>query len=116
MAEIIRKVYEMFILESPVSIHLTLLRELLDFYHGSEHLYEAVELLPDFSKKERKKLYKRLRHILRHDPDGITKSVFEKYSLGCQTSQHKTYHGDINYRLASFSESLIIFTETTAET
>ena len=29
LAEIIQKVYEMFILESPVSIHLTLLRELL---------------------------------------------------------------------------------------
>ncbi len=49
--------------------------KVLDFYHGSEHLYEAIELLTYLSKKERKKLYKRLRHILRHDPDGITKVI-----------------------------------------
>ena len=49
--------------------------KVLDFYHGSEHLYEAIELLTYLSKKERKKLYKRLRHILRHDPNGITKVI-----------------------------------------
>jgi hypothetical protein len=34
----------------------------LDFYHASEHLWEAVCLCPGLSKKERTKLYKKLRH------------------------------------------------------
>jgi hypothetical protein len=32
----------------------------LDFYHASEHLWEAVCLCPGLSKKERTKLYKKV--------------------------------------------------------
>ncbi len=51
--------------------------KVLDFYHGSEHLCEAIELLTHLSKKERMKLYQKLRRILRNDPDGITKIINE---------------------------------------
>lgn len=47
----------------------------LDFYHASEHLFEAVGLCKSMSKKKREKLYKELRHLLRHDPDGISKVI-----------------------------------------
>ncbi len=63
------------LMASQAEIGSSKLVKVLDFYHGSEHLYEAIELLTYLSKKERKKLYKRLRHILRHDPDGITKVI-----------------------------------------
>jgi hypothetical protein len=47
----------------------------LDFYHASEHLWEAVGLCPGLSKKERTKLYKKLRHTLRHEPDGTQQVI-----------------------------------------
>jgi len=62
--------------------------KILDFYHASEHLSEAVELCKNLSSKERKKLYKKLRHILRHKPKGIEivieklKQMGEKHQLG----------------------------------
>ena len=47
----------------------------LDFYHASEHLWEAVCLCPGLSKKERTKLYKKLRHTLRHESDGAQQVI-----------------------------------------
>lgn len=49
----------------------------LDFYHASEHLWGAVCLCPGLSKKERTKLYQKLRHILRHDPGGAQQVMDE---------------------------------------
>lgn len=49
----------------------------LDFYHASEHLWESVCLCPGLSKKERTKLYKKLRHTLRHEPNGIQQVIDE---------------------------------------
>jgi hypothetical protein len=49
----------------------------LDFYHASEHLWKAVCLCPGLSKKARTKLYQKLRHILRHDPDGAQQVIDE---------------------------------------
>jgi hypothetical protein len=43
----------------------------VDFYHASEHLWDAVALCTSLSKKERAKLYKKLRHLLRHKPNGV---------------------------------------------
>ena len=48
-----------------------LLVEVLDFYHASEHLHKAVELCKGLSAKKRQKMYRRLRHALRHDPQGV---------------------------------------------
>jgi len=62
--------------------------KVLDFYHASEHLSEAVELCKSLSLKERKKLYKKLRHILRHKQKGIVivieklKQMGAKHQLG----------------------------------
>jgi len=84
------------LLVSLAEIDSSKLVKVLDFYHGSEHLYEAVELLTDFSKKERKKLYKRLRHILRHDPDGITKVINKLNHLG-KTQKIEEMNNAIKY-------------------
>ena len=45
--------------------------QVLDFYHAAEHLHKAVELCKGLSKRKRKKLYKELRHTLRHDQNGV---------------------------------------------
>ncbi len=55
--------------------------KILDFYHASEHLSGTIELCTTLSKKERKKLFKRLRHILRYKKDGITMVVEELKQL-----------------------------------
>jgi hypothetical protein len=49
----------------------------LDFYHASEHLWEAVSLCTNLSKQERIKLYKKLRHMLRHEDHGVQSAVDE---------------------------------------
>jgi hypothetical protein len=49
----------------------------LDFYHASEHLWDAVALCTRVSKKERAKLYERLRHLLRHEPMGVQRVIKE---------------------------------------
>ena len=48
---------------------------ILDFYHASEHLFGAVELCKSLSKKERDQLYMKLRHTLRHDPNGVSQVI-----------------------------------------
>lgn len=49
----------------------------LDFYHASEHLWDAVALCTSLSKKERTKFYKELRHILRHEHNGVQRVLEE---------------------------------------
>jgi hypothetical protein len=49
--------------------------QVIDFYHTCEHLYEAVQLCLSLSNKKRQKLYKKLRHLLRHDPQGVSQVV-----------------------------------------
>jgi hypothetical protein len=56
--------------------------EVLDFYHASEHLHEAVELCKSLSAKERKKLYQKLLHLLRHDPEGADQVIEQLRKLG----------------------------------
>jgi hypothetical protein len=46
--------------------------QVVDFYHTCEHLYEAVQLCLSLSNKKRQKLYKKLRHLLRHDSQGVS--------------------------------------------
>ena len=60
----------------------SILVEVVDFYHACEHLHEAVELCRSLSKKQRKKLYKQLRHMLRRDPDGVSKVIEQLKPLG----------------------------------
>lgn len=49
--------------------------QVVDFYHANEHLHDAIELCKNLNGKERAKLYQKLRHALRHDPDGIDQVI-----------------------------------------
>lgn len=59
-----------------------ILVQVVDFYHTCEHLYEAVQLCLSLSKKKRQKLYKKLRHLLRHDPQGVSRVIEQLKQLG----------------------------------
>src|SRR6266849_6533738 len=45
--------------------------EVLDFYHASQYLSETLAACRDLPKAQRQALYKRLRHALRHQADGV---------------------------------------------
>jgi hypothetical protein len=45
--------------------------EVLDFYHASQYLYETLATVRHLPKAQRQALYKRLRHALRHQADGV---------------------------------------------
>jgi hypothetical protein len=45
--------------------------EVLDFYHASQYLYETLATGRSLSKAQCRALYKRLRHALRHQADGV---------------------------------------------
>lgn len=45
--------------------------EVLDFYHASQYLYETIATGRRLSKAQCRTLYKRLRHALRHQADGV---------------------------------------------
>src|SRR3989449_1033993 len=45
--------------------------EVLDFYHASQYLSETIATDRRLSKAQRQALYKRLRHALRHQADGV---------------------------------------------
>lgn len=49
--------------------------EVIDFYHAAEHLFASVELIKQMPKRERVRLYERLRHLLRHDPEGVERVI-----------------------------------------
>ena len=68
----------------------------LDFYHACEHLADAVELCKSLSRKEREKIYKKLRHVLRHDRNGVQKIIEELKQLGT-TRRGKKMKEALNY-------------------
>ena len=45
--------------------------EVLDFYHASQYLSETLATCRSMPKAQRQALYKRLRHALRHQTDGV---------------------------------------------
>ena len=45
--------------------------EVLDFYHASQYLSETIATGRSMSKAQCRALYKRLRHALRHQTDGV---------------------------------------------
>jgi len=61
--------------------------QVLDFYHGTEHLHEAVELCSDLPKKKREKLYRKLVHLLRHDPEGVNRIIEQLTERGKMSRQ-----------------------------
>ena len=59
----------------------SILVEVVDFYHACEHLHQAVEICPKLSRKKRDKIYKQLRHSLRHNPDGVKIVMVQLWSI-----------------------------------
>src|SRR5207245_8648636 len=45
--------------------------EVLDFYHASQYLSETIATCRNLLKAQRRALYKRLRHALRHQTEGV---------------------------------------------
>lgn len=62
-------------LTAEAGIPLEKMVQVVDFYHAGEHLHDAIELCKNLKPKERAKLYQKLRHALRHDPDGIDQVI-----------------------------------------
>jgi hypothetical protein len=52
-------------------IQASKLVEVLDFYHASQYLSETIATCRTMPKAQRQALYKRLRHALRHQTDGV---------------------------------------------
>ncbi len=71
-------------------------REVVDFYHASEHLHKAIELCRCLSAKERKQLYESLRHILRTDPQGVAQ-VIQRLQQEIKTRRGKKMKTAIAY-------------------
>jgi len=58
-------------LSSLAEIPASTLVEVLDFYHASQYLSETIATGRSLSKAQCRALYKRLRHALRHQTDGV---------------------------------------------
>lgn len=61
--------------------------EVLDFYHASQYLSETLATCRHLPKAQRHTLYKRLRHVLRHQADGV-EVVMEAFAhVGYDTAE-----------------------------
>jgi hypothetical protein len=58
-------------LRTLAEIPATKVVEVLDFYHASQYLSETLATCRTMPKAQRQALYKRLRHALRHQADGV---------------------------------------------
>ena len=47
----------------------------LDFYHAAEHLAQSIDLIKQMPKRERVRLFERLRHMLRAELDGVEQVI-----------------------------------------
>jgi hypothetical protein len=70
--------------------------EVLDFYHASQYLYETIATDRRLSKAQRQALYKRLRHALRHQADGI-EVVMEELRALATTRRDKAITRALRY-------------------
>src|SRR5712691_932521 len=70
--------------------------EVLDFYHASQYLSEALATDRSMSKAQRQALYKRLRHALRHQADGV-EVVMEELRALATTRRGKTITRALRY-------------------
>jgi hypothetical protein len=68
----------------------------LDFYHAAEHLCASVEVIKQMPKRERVRLFDRLRHRLRHDSDGVER-VIEALSAFAVTRRGKAMKKAVAY-------------------
>jgi hypothetical protein len=70
--------------------------EVLDFYHASQYLYETLATDRRLSKVQRQALYKRLRHALRHQADGV-EVVMEEVRALATTRRDKAITRALRY-------------------
>ena len=70
--------------------------EVLDFYHASHYLYETIATDRRLSKAQRQALYKRLRHALRHQADGV-EVVMEELRAWATTRRGKAITRALRY-------------------
>jgi len=70
--------------------------EVLDFYHASPYLYETIATERRLSKAQRQALYKRLRHALRHQADGV-EVVMEELRALATTRRDKAITRALRY-------------------
>ena len=83
-------------LSSLAEIPAAKLVEVLDFYHASQYLYETIATDRHMSKAQRQALYKRLRHALRHQADGV-EVVMEALRALATTRRGKTITRALRY-------------------
>ena len=83
-------------LSSLAEIPASKLVEVLDFYHASQYLSETIATDRSMSKAQRRALYKRLRHALRHKADGV-EVVIEELRALATTQRGKTITRALSY-------------------
>ena len=77
-------------------IPATKLVEVLDFYHASQYLSETLATCRSIPKAQRQALYKRLRHALRHQEDGV-EVVLEELGTLATTQRGKAIPRALGY-------------------
>src|SRR5262252_193897 len=70
--------------------------EVLDFYHASQYLSETLATCRSIPKAQRQALYKRLRHALRHQEDGV-EVVLEELRTLATTQRGKAIPRALSY-------------------
>ena len=70
--------------------------EVLDFYHASQYLYDTIATSRHLPKAQRQALYKRLRHALRHQGDGV-EVVLEALRTWATTQRGKAIPRALGY-------------------
>ena len=83
-------------LSSLAEIPAAKLVEVLDFYHASQYLSETIATSRHLSLAQRRALYKRLRHALRHQADGV-EVVLEALRTLATTQQGKAITRALRY-------------------
>jgi hypothetical protein len=68
----------------------------LDFYHAREHLWEVVSLCKGLSKRACTKWYQKLRHLLRHEPNGA-QQVIDELKAAVKRDQGKKMQKALGY-------------------
>lgn len=75
----------------------TTLIEALDFFHGAEHLEEALTAYYGDKSKKRKAQFEKLRHILRNDEDGNKSVIRSLRHMADQKPQNKVLKRELKY-------------------
>lgn len=75
----------------------TTIIETLDFFHGAEHLEEALTAYYGEKSKKRSAQFEKLRHVLRHEEDGNESVIRSLRHLADQKPQSKILRRELKY-------------------